>query len=363
MERRGIHMGDPDRLKSVLKKAKDEKDVVLGFLGGSITQGSLSSTPQTCYAYLVYQWWKKTFPKAGVTYINAGIGGTSSLFGAVRCREDILMDKPDLVIVDFTVNDEDTDFFMETYESLMRRLLNASPDLAVLALCNVFYGDGRSAWKRHRKVLKQYGIPYVSMKETLYQDICDGQTAYDAVTPDGLHPNDRGHRRIADLIVRLLEEIPFTASHKQYDPAPITQCRYEAAERIHNLSGICQCHGFQRDDSPKKGVTDVFKGGWFGYRKGASLRMEATGSCLAVQYRKTITGSAPVAAAYVDGDREHGTILNGNFEENWGDSAVITSLLHHGSRGRHQIDIEITEGVEEDKTPFYLICVIQSGEM
>ena len=40
------------RIKKVMERAATGEKVTLGFLGGSITQGSLSSTPETCYAYL-----------------------------------------------------------------------------------------------------------------------------------------------------------------------------------------------------------------------------------------------------------------------------------------------------------------------
>lgn len=49
------------RLKNLMKRAANGESLVIGFLGGSITQGSLSSTPKTCYAYLVYEWWKNHF--------------------------------------------------------------------------------------------------------------------------------------------------------------------------------------------------------------------------------------------------------------------------------------------------------------
>ena len=90
--------------------------LVIGFIGGSITQGSLSTTPQTCYAYRVYTWWKETFPQAEFAYCNAGIGGTTSEFGVARVGTDLLAERPDFVIVEFSVNDESTEHFKETYE-------------------------------------------------------------------------------------------------------------------------------------------------------------------------------------------------------------------------------------------------------
>lgn len=94
------------RLKNCMLRAEKGEELTIGFLGGSITQGSLASKPENSYAYRVFSWWKKEFPKAGLHYVNAGIGGTTSHFGAARAVTDVLMYQPDVVIVDFSVNDE-----------------------------------------------------------------------------------------------------------------------------------------------------------------------------------------------------------------------------------------------------------------
>ena len=115
LEKGIANVGDVSRMKEVMARAKRGGRLVIGFIGGSITQGSLSSTPQTCYAYRVYSWWKETFPQAEFVYCNAGIGGTTSEFGAARVGTDLLAERPDFVIVEFSVNDESTEHFKETY--------------------------------------------------------------------------------------------------------------------------------------------------------------------------------------------------------------------------------------------------------
>ena len=80
-----------------------------------------SSTPETCYAYLVYKWWKEKFPQAQIEYINAGIGGTTSQFGVSRVEQHLLQKKPDFILIEFAVNDDNNEFFRETYEGLIRK--------------------------------------------------------------------------------------------------------------------------------------------------------------------------------------------------------------------------------------------------
>lgn len=97
----------------------------------------------------MYTWWKETFPQAEFVYCNAGIGGTTSEFGAARVGTDLLAERPDFVIVEFSVNDESTEHFKETYEGLVRKILGAAWNPAVLLVHNVFYHNGANAQVMH----------------------------------------------------------------------------------------------------------------------------------------------------------------------------------------------------------------------
>ena len=61
-EKGELNRGNWKRIKACMKKAEAGEPVKVGFLGGSITQGSLSSTPETCYASAVYSGTSKDTP-------------------------------------------------------------------------------------------------------------------------------------------------------------------------------------------------------------------------------------------------------------------------------------------------------------
>ena len=202
-----INRGNWKKIKECMKKAERGEAITTGFLGGSITQGSLSSTPQTCYAYLVYEWWKKRFRESEVTFVNAGIGGTTSQFGVSRVKEHLLSHQPDFVLIEFAVNDENTEFFEETYEGLVRTTLSDDCRPAVMLMNNVKYDDGLNAEEMHLKVAKAYELPMVSMKETIWPEIESGRIKNREITPDDLHPNDAGHALVAKVITTFLEKV------------------------------------------------------------------------------------------------------------------------------------------------------------
>ena len=229
-------MNNITRLKNLMKRAANGESLVIGFLGGSITQGSLSSTPKTCYAYLVYEWWKKSFPNAAFSFVNGGIGGTTSHYGGARAWKDVLCYRPDIVTVDFSVNDDANEFFEETYEGTLRRLLAAPSAPAVVVLNNVFYDTGKNAQDYHNRIADHYGIPHVSIKDTIFPDVESGKIVRADITPDNLHPNDKGHRLVADEICKLLDSIKEELEKEDTEgkiietndlaslPAPLTAC-------------------------------------------------------------------------------------------------------------------------------------------
>jgi len=73
------------------------KDIKVAFIGGSITEGRNYTDP------FVEKWQADRTGK--ITMLNAGIGGTTSSYGTMRLYEDVLSKKPDIVFVEFTLND------------------------------------------------------------------------------------------------------------------------------------------------------------------------------------------------------------------------------------------------------------------
>lgn len=364
------------RLKNLMKRAAKGESLVIGFLGGSITQGSLSSTPKTCYAYLVYEWWKKSFPNAAFSFVNGGIGGTTSHYGGARAWKDVLCYRPDIVTVDFSVNDDANEFFEETYEGTLRRLLAAPSAPAVVVLNNVFYDTGKNAQDYHNRIADHYGIPHVSIKDTVYPDVESGKIVRADITPDNLHPNDKGHRLVADEICKLLDSIKAEMEEETIAgeniegkstkteasvllPAPLTENAYEHSRLIQIQDNEAILDGFLVDPIEKKGMLDIFKNGWTAAHTNDKISFEIECSCLAVQYRKSVQQPVPKAKAVIDGDEAHAVILDGNFTEDWGDCLYLEPLLHHAEKKVHRIEIIVTDA-KDIVRPFYLVSLIVS---
>lgn len=364
-----INRGNWHRIKECMNRAENGEKITVGFLGGSITQGCLSSIPETCYSYLVYEWWKKKFPQAEIAYINAGIGGTTSQFGVARVEDHLLKYNPDFILIEFAVNDDNTEFFMETYESLVRKTLSHVNNPAVMLMNNVRYDDGENAEDMHLQVAKTYELPMVSMKNTIWPEVREGRIENREITPDDLHPNDAGHALVAQVITTFLdkvyeeletEEAPSDFYGKML-PMPITASAYEDSVRYQNYNSSPEISGFEADTEPQNDIREIFRNGWTAWKEGDKISFEINCSGIAVQYRKSVKQPTPIAKVVVDDDEKTAVILDGNFEEDWGDCLYIDTIARHMKSGNHKVEITIIEAHEDDVVPFYLVSVIGSN--
>lgn len=386
------NVGNWSKIKQLMNRATAGESVTIGFIGGSITQGAAASDESLCYAARVYGWWKKSFPQSQVSYVNAGIGATTSQFGAARIVDDLLVHNPDFVIVEYSVNDNDekpynrADLFLETYEGVIRKICSHNSDCAILIVHSVRYDDGSSMEDYHVKIGRHYDIPCISMKEEIYDKVLAGRTdyAFDDITQDMLHPNDYGHSIVASVITDYMDKVRLSDEKCNSDndviPTPLTINSYECVKRYNNSNISPKCNGFVADCAEQmppfgiciydedtsdvsedvvlsSGVRDVFKHGWRANASGSDIVFELEGGEIALMYRKSVVKPAPVAYAILDGDEAGRIRLDANFDETWGDKAYMTTILHHGEDRIHTLRVVIDEA-DDCAADFYLISVL-----
>lgn len=109
-------------------------------------------------------------PQARIKVVNAGINGTDSDFGAARADRDVLAHKPDLVFVEFAVNDGTNDR-ARSMERIVRKIWMADSTTDVVFLYTIsqdqleIYKKAScpSRPRRMRKVADFYGIPSITL--------------------------------------------------------------------------------------------------------------------------------------------------------------------------------------------------------
>lgn len=242
-------------------------EVKIGYLGGSITAQN-GWRPKT----LAY--FQKTFPQAKFSEINAAIGGTGSDLGVFRLKQDVLDHKPDLMFVEFAVNDggAQPEQIFRCMEGIVRQTWKALPECDICFVYTLTEAlapamlDGkfqRSA-SAMEKIADHYGIPTIHMGMEVAKLAKEGKLVWRAklpktdeekkalegkfvFAPDSVHPHpETGHELYLEAIVRSMEPIKAASKAPTAHPlgAPFIATNYEQAKLV-PITDATLSSGFQ----------------------------------------------------------------------------------------------------------------------
>lgn len=242
-----------DGLPNVFAKLKAGKTVRVAYFGGSITEAN-GWRPKTL------AWLRERFPKATIEEINAAIGGTGSDLGVYRFRRDVLDKKPDLVFVEFAVNDGGADpkQIWRAMEGIIRQAWTTDPTIDLCCVYTMVAGwandlengfCSRSA-SADELLADHYGIPSINVGLRAAQMAKAGTLIYtpkkdDAgkelpaapgvlvFSTDGVHPGDAGHEVYARVVADALTQMETTARPGRHRlPRPFIADNWEKAKLV-----------------------------------------------------------------------------------------------------------------------------------
>ncbi len=330
---------DEGRLKRVLAAALRGEDITVGVIGGSITEGSLASAYKNSYAGRLRDWWSARFTGT-LTFKNAGIGGTDSYLGVHRAPRQLLRYAPDLVIIEFSVNDWGNEFYKASYDSLVQEVLSQENAPAVILLFMTME-NGNSAVSQHSAVGRRFRLPMLSYKNAVLPEIAAGAFAWRDISPDNIHPNDAGHKLVCDIITRYLEDVISRLDSIQPDAAP-----FESAEPKYAAPRILNSGSLTADVREKYLIANystLFPGNWQGGQEGSRLSFTLD-ACrnIGVLYQRFTTQAGGSADVYVDGLKV--ATLNADFSDGWGDSVYAEEVFSSRTPAAHTIEFVAAPG-------------------
>lgn len=360
---------DDSAVKAVIKKAMSGRSVTVAALGGSITEGFYSSVPEKSYAGIMANWWKEKFPGTAINYINAGIGATDSYLGLHRAERDVLSHEPDFIIVDFTVNDTAEPFYEKSYERLIQTLLSAKSRPA-LVLLFMTMEDGTNAQAFHSRVGEKYKLPMISYGNVVLADIEAGQYKWVDISPDDIHPNDKGHEIAGGLVCTYLDGLYEECRAEQEDSliegvqekkpeekSPEGTCP-PPAEGIGNILDGESIIPESSDGWEKADLHPHLHHGWLGDSESGDLEFELEFANFGMTYWKAIDGTFGKAEIYIDGKCEK--VLDGNFPDGWGDFGRSDEIYTSDKKEKHHVTVKVLS--EEGKTmKFAVLALLISG--
>lgn len=340
-----MNEGNQARIAAAMKKAQNGEEITVGVIGGSITQGSLASSPANCYASKFNDWWVNKFPNAKVNFVNAGIGGTNSYLGVHRVDEQLLAYDPDVVIVEFSVNDTDKVMNRYSYDSLVRKILGHSTNPAVMLLFTTM-DNGTSLQDVHKEMGAAYNLPMISYHDVVYPEVAAGTLDWKNISPDNIHPNDAGHDIINQLISRYLDSVYDKLDSITEEPVPfadaaVTSDYYANAKMLSAVDITANMNGFE---VVEKDFYDQFHNNWK-TTSGGTMTFDIECQNMGVFFMCTTDGKSGKFEVYIDGERK-GT-LDADFSGGWGNYGNTQQVLFSKEAAKHTVEIKPAEGSED----------------
>lgn len=200
----------PSTIAEFATKAENREPLSVVFFGGSLTFGANASDPNTTsYRGRMMRWLREKYPNTPITFHDAAIGGTGSQLGMFRLERDVLPHKPNLVFLDFTVNDgaEDTDGeALASYERIVRELM--ATDAAVMPVLMLFKWHAEKPdaplpprHVEHLKLADYYALPAADVLSGVRDKVKAGVKPADLWNMgDGAHPGDEGYQLFFEIV-------------------------------------------------------------------------------------------------------------------------------------------------------------------
>ena len=334
--------GNQARLAKFVKKAQAGEKVTVAYLGGSITQGS-SAGDKLCYARLTTNWLMETFPEAEIEYVRAGIGATGSYIGVHRAERDVVSRNPDLVFIDFTVNDThaNTQRDKESYEGLIKKLWESDSAPAVVTIA-MTQEDGTSFQEYHSDVCAAYDIPMISYREAILDVIDKGHIIWDDISDDNIHPNVPGHAVLTELITAYLQDVIDNVDSidtENESDLSAANDKYENATIITPENSTPDAStGWDYEDT----IFGNFGGRWIArstdgtYEGVEPLKFEVEAKNIGVFYAK-LTSMGGTFDVVVDG--QVAKTIDSRFPGGWGNYVEAEEVICFPETGKHIVEI------------------------
>lgn len=361
LERSLLSTGNNVRIKRALAKAAAGEEVTIAYIGGSITEG-YTTTPDESYVVGSYEAFRSAFASGDgshVHYVNAGMGGTPSTLGMIRYDRDVLTPAatpPDIVFVEFAVNDGDDPTEGAAYESLVRNILLADNEPAVVLLFSVF----RSHWNLQDRLIpvgQRYDLPMISIKDAVVPELEAGAIAEDDFFRDQFHPTSFGFGIMSDTITHLFTTVDAEETDAEDITIPDTPAIGFQFTGIRMIApSTATVPGELEIDPGSFTETDrtlrnyeyslsknIFPENWYKNTAEENLpfKLSVTAKNLALVYKRSTSTSFGTAEVLIDGELVE--TVNAQISTAWNNPWTLV-LLDEEEAAPHELEIRMAEG-------------------
>lgn len=205
-------------LKTELQKEwPKNRTINVVFHGHSVPSGYFK-TPQvntlSAYPYLFLKKLKSIYPNAVVNIIVTAIGGENSVKGAERFERDVLIHKPDVLFIDYALNDRVVGL-EKAYEAWTQMITQAK-ELGIPVILFTPSPDQRVDYNNPENELKKHTNQIIKLAKENQVGLVNSYKAFGFLYSDKKqlakymaqvnHPNELGHELIANEIIKYFKK-------------------------------------------------------------------------------------------------------------------------------------------------------------
>jgi hypothetical protein len=286
-----------DGLPNVFYKSSHQRQVRIGYIGGSITEA------RDGWRDLSFSWFRLMFPYTAFYQTDATIGGTGSDLGVFRIERDLLVHDPDLIFVEFAVNDggKNREETLNAMEGLIRKIWKRNPETdicfvyttAEVYCTELVYGRQHPAPLAMEELAEYYGIPSINVgievarlyaQKKLLLSADPAENAHTIVfTRDHTHPlSESGHPLYGHIVTKYLTGMQTAQAVTRHPlPSPFTASNWQEATFIDPSEAVLKgkwtrlAAGDAIFDQYRKDFPSLYRA-----EPGATMEFKFRGACL-----------------------------------------------------------------------------------
>lgn len=189
------------------------------FHGHSVPSGYFA-TPVVetfnAYPHLFHVGLKKEFPYTVTNVIVTSIGGENAVSGAKRFQKDVLCHKPDVLFIDYALNDRAVGLVpaKRAWSQMIEQALNQNIKVILLtptADLNHIPDKADEPLNQHaeqiRKLAYQYNVGLVDSLAAFDVELKKGTKNIELLSNGWNHPNRKGHEIVAAELLKWLPKV------------------------------------------------------------------------------------------------------------------------------------------------------------
>jgi acyl-CoA thioesterase-1 len=336
-----LFFGNNSKIKNAIQKSLNEEIVKIGYLGGSVTDFALN--PEN-YSKFSFNFLNEKIFNNKAQLINAGLTGTTSTTSLLVAQDYLLPQSPDIIFLDFSINDTREKVSRDCFESIIRNILLSENSPAIIILL-LLTKDKYCCYNNMKRLGEYYNLPVISIYDYVTYGMENNLISWEDYSSEYSHPNHCGHQLISNCILSFFEKIKISSFDEPYT-IPTKSFEVSSYLNIKILNNKNKDLISANNFNPKS-TKHPFEYGWIYDGKNQSNYLKFTLKCKNIIVIHQTSPEFSFGTAEIIIDNKKTVYLQGYNSTAW-DNPVSTILFNNDVSEEHEIEIKMID-TDKDK--------------